>query len=248
VPTLWNQTARALPQMLARATGISRAVLRQHLRLSFDKVIEYQARGLIHVHTVIRADGPDGACHDPPPWASKTCSATRYSRRPERLASPCPTPTTPPAAHPGLGPPGRPAYRAPRHRRGTDRSEVAAYIAKYASKATEDVGGIPVRIRRATDLDDCHVTPHGRRLLTARWHLGHRDEYADLRLARWAHQYGYRGHFSTWSRRWGATLTQRRQQRQAWHDNQNNLAGGQVIVLSEWHYAGTGEPPDPPRP
>lgn len=86
------------------------------------------------------------------------------------------------------------------------------------------------------------MTPHGRRLIAACWQLASRQEYADLKLAGWAHQYGYGGHFSTRSRRWGVTLTDRRQQRQAWHDRQHNT-GGQVIVLSEWHYAGTGKPP-----
>jgi hypothetical protein len=126
--------------------------------------------------------------------------------------------------------------------------KVAAYIAKYASKATEDAGGIPVHIRQASDLGDWNVTSHARKLIAACWQLGHRDEYAHLRLTRWAHQFGYGGHFSTRSRRYSVTLASRRQQRQAWHDSQNDLAGGQVVVLSEWHYAGTGQPPDVPHP
>lgn len=78
-----------------------------------------------------------------------------------------------------------------------DEARVAAYIAKYASKATEDAGGIPVPIRSATDLEQWNVTPHGRRLIAACWQLAGRKEYQELRLARWAHQYGYGGHYST---------------------------------------------------
>ncbi len=33
--------------------------LNEHVRLRFTKVIEYQARGAIHVHAVLRLDGPD---------------------------------------------------------------------------------------------------------------------------------------------------------------------------------------------
>ena len=93
VPALWAAFARALPSALARELGITRKVLRQHLRLSFGKVIEYQRRGLIHVHAVIRADGPDGPGDDPPPWADvsllrKPCSALLRSP-----PSPCQTPT-----------------------------------------------------------------------------------------------------------------------------------------------------------
>lgn len=82
VPALWNQTARALPSVLA----ISRRQLRDSVRLSFGKVIEYQHRGLIHVHAVIRTDGPQGPDDAPPVW----CQAA--PRRPPPLShrGPCP--------------------------------------------------------------------------------------------------------------------------------------------------------------
>ena len=69
-PALWAGFTRALAPALCRELGIARKVRRSHLRLSFGKVIEYQARGLVHVHAVIRADGPGGAGDVPPPWAS----------------------------------------------------------------------------------------------------------------------------------------------------------------------------------
>jgi hypothetical protein len=71
-----------------------------------------------------------------------------------------------------------------------DDQKVAAYVAKYASKGTEDIGGVPRRIESAAELDDWHVTPHVRQLITACWQLGKRDDYQPLRLARWAHQLG----------------------------------------------------------
>ncbi len=40
------------------------------LRISFAKVAEYQQRGLIHFHAVIRLDGPDGTSQPPPPYAT----------------------------------------------------------------------------------------------------------------------------------------------------------------------------------
>jgi hypothetical protein len=249
VPRLWNKTARALPQMLARELGVSRAVLRQHLRLSFGKVIEYQARGLIHVHAVIRADGPDGPGDVPPPWASADLLRTAVLTAAGLASVTLPDPGDD-ASMLTLAWGSQADARAVR--RGIDgeldEQKVAAYIAKYASKATEDAGGIPVSIRSAADLEEWNVSLHGRRLITACWQLARRGDYADLNLARRAHQYGYGGWFSTRSRRWGVTLTSRRQQRRAWHDNQSDGAGGQVIVLSEWHYAGTGDPPDVPRP
>jgi hypothetical protein len=185
VPRLWDQTARALPPALAREAGITRAMLRQHLRLSFGKVIEYQARGLIHVHAVIRADGPEGPADAPPPWASADLLRTAV------LASAgMPSVTLPDPGDAGsmltLSWGDQIDVRVVRREIGgeLDDAKVAAYIAKYASKATEDAGGIPVRIRSASDLEDWHVTSHARRLIAACWQLGHRDEYADLKLAR----------------------------------------------------------------
>jgi hypothetical protein len=249
VPALWAAFTRALPSALCREAGISRAVLRQHLRLAFGKVIEYQDRGLVHVHAVIRADGPDGASDDPPPWASADLLKAAVL-----AAAAVPSVTLPHPDDSGsaltLSWGDQIDVRVVRREIDgeLDEQKVAAYIAKYASKATEDAGGIPVRIRQASDLDDWNVTGHARRLIAACWQLGHREEYQSLRLARWAHQFGYGGHYSTRSRRYSVTLGSRREQRRAWHDSQSEGSGGQVIVLSEWHYAGTGQPTDPARP
>jgi Replication initiator protein, pSAM2 len=127
-----------------------------------------------------------------------------------------------------------------------DGRMVAAYVAKYATKGTEAIGGIPVPIRCLADLDDWNVTAHVRRLIIACWQLGNRDEYADLKLARWAHQLGYRGHFSTRSRRYSVTLASRRAERQqaraAWTRQQSGLPAQPGVISAEWHYAGQSGP------
>jgi hypothetical protein len=99
-------------------------------------------------------------------------------------------------------------------------------------------------IRAAADLDAWHVTPHARRMITTCWQLGQSEKYATLRLAKWAHQLRYRGHFSTHSRRYSVTLRSRRQERRdtrtAWTRQQAGLPDQPGIITSEWHYAGTG--------
>jgi hypothetical protein len=106
VPALWDQTARALPAAPARRLGISRRQLRDSIRISFGKVIEYQHRGLVHVHAVIRVDGPGGPGDQPPPWAD-----TRLLRTAVLAAASIPSVTLPhpahsgPTAHPRVGPP-----------------------------------------------------------------------------------------------------------------------------------------------
>jgi hypothetical protein len=44
--------------------------LRHCLKVSYAKVAEYQRRGAVHFHAVIRLDGPDGAEDAPPAWAT----------------------------------------------------------------------------------------------------------------------------------------------------------------------------------
>jgi hypothetical protein len=127
-----------------------------------------------------------------------------------------------------------------------DGRMVAAYIAKYATKGTEAIGGIPVPIGCLADLDDWDVTAHVRRLIIACWQLGQRQDYQDLRLAKWAHQLGYRGHFSTRSRRYSVTLASRRSERQqaraAWTRQHSGLPAQPGVISAEWHYAGQSGP------
>ena len=63
---LWARFTIALRRALAAALGVKGAEFREHARLSYAKVAEYQRRGLVHFHAVIRLDGPDGPA-DPPP-------------------------------------------------------------------------------------------------------------------------------------------------------------------------------------
>ena len=247
VPALWNQTTHALRSQLAARAGLTQRELRQHLRLSFGKVIEYQHRGLVHIHAVTRLDGPDGPDDDPPAWTS-----TSLLRDAVHAAVSNPAVSLPDPGDPGntitlaWGP--QADVRIVRSGIEGELSDhkVAAYISKYAVKGTEQIGGIPVRIRRISDLDDWDVTPHARRLITTCWQLGQRGEYQDLRLARWAHQLGYRGWFSTRSRRYSVTLSsrrnERRQARTAWIRDHLGLPAQPGVITAEWHYAGQAGP------
>ena len=59
----------------------------------------------------------------------------------------------------------------------------------------------------AGDVQRLKVRPHVRRFVECAWRLGgHRHLHA-LRLRRWAHQLGFRGHCFTKSRRYSTTFT-----------------------------------------
>lgn len=59
---LWRRTVVYLPRALARGLGLTAAEGRAAFRLSFVKVVEYQSRGAIHLHAIVRADGPGRTC------------------------------------------------------------------------------------------------------------------------------------------------------------------------------------------
>ncbi|GAA1921150.1 hypothetical protein GCM10009837_53040 [Streptomyces durmitorensis] len=131
---------------------------------------------------------------------------------------------------------------------------VAAYIAKYATKGAETATGALDRpVRFLAELDQLDISDHARRMVRTAWALGARKELAELRLRAWAHMLGFRGHFSTKSRRYSTTLGALRTARAEWRAAQATAAtadpttygnpevgGDTTLVLAHWVYAGTG--------
>ena len=67
---LWSKTGNEIRRSLARLLGLSRRASERLVRVNFAKVAEYQARGVVHFHGVVRLDGPDGAASPPPSWVT----------------------------------------------------------------------------------------------------------------------------------------------------------------------------------
>lgn len=267
-PELWRRFTLALRRYLAKSAGLTQKECREVLAVSFAKVAEYQRRGVVHFHAVIRFDGPDGPTTSPPDWANVALLEDAV-----RHAAAAVSVTTPAA-------PGVPAWslawgaqvdvRALTASSGALTQEaVAGYIAKYATKAAECVGTLDRRLRPADDLDKLPINPHARRLMNECLRLGGLEEFADLRLTQWAHMLGFRGHFSTKSRRYSTTLGALRAARIAYVREQH--PGWQppddqdpdlIIAISEWRFhsqgltrgealvtaALTGKPLPPPAP
>jgi hypothetical protein len=84
--------------------------------------------------------------------------------------------------------------------------QVAGYVAKYATKATEALGvTLDHRISEA-ELEELDLPAHVAELVLACWELGARPSLRSLRLRKWAHMLGFGGHFSSKSRRYSTTL------------------------------------------
>ncbi|MBZ9638037.1 replication initiator, partial [Streptomyces sp. PSKA30] len=214
-------------------------------------VAEFQKRGAIHFHAVIRLDGPDGPDSAPPSWASTglLTDAIRAAAAHSYTSVNVPASGDQPAR----------AFRwgtkldvRPVKAFGDDdditEQKVAAYIAKYATKAAEDTGTLDRRIGELAELDRHGVSDHARRLITACRDLD--PLYPDRRLWAWAHMLGFRGHFSSKSRRYSTTLGALRQTRADYRAAQEREALGldeiepdTVLVLADWQYAGHGHTP-----
>ena len=70
-PELWRRTTITLQRALARRVGVGEAGLRRLVRVSYAKVAEFQRRGAVHFHAVIRMDAATECrcpkCLAPPP-------------------------------------------------------------------------------------------------------------------------------------------------------------------------------------
>ncbi|MCX4640840.1 replication initiation protein [Streptomyces platensis] len=314
---LWARTTTYIRRALAAHLGMTQKALNAALRISFAKVAEYQKRGLVHFHAVIRLDGPKGSNQPPPTWAtvdalktaieSATIKNAAESRGRDTRAR-----LTVTSAHTG-----------DREIRWGDRLDVreitalgdgeltdkavAGYVAKYATKSAEDSGTVdrslicapcggrgyqtgpdgyrrkrlwkradaprnpdgsrprldipPGRFRdlcphcegtgQTEPIENLPVQDHVRRMIGTAWELGQFPEFADLKLSKWAHMLGFRGHFSTKSRRYSTTLGALRDVRRAWRVEQARARAGlhapdessTLVTESSWAYLASGYRP-----
>jgi hypothetical protein len=226
------------------------------VRIRYVKVAEYQARGIVHFHAVIRLDA-SGDDYQPPPGrysAGLLCDAIVQAANAVTLpASPGPAG---PAVRLGFGNqtdarPIRHGGDLPGTGQALSGQAVANYIAKYATK-TLTVPGLPdKRIRTAFDITGLRCSRHHQRMITTAWQLGSRHATGEPRFRQWAHMLGYGGHFLTKSRRYsvtfGALRTARTEHRRAQRhpDGERDPWGRPldetvVLVVRSWAYAGTG--------
>ncbi|WP_246075629.1 replication initiator [Nonomuraea terrae] len=244
-PLLWKRFADSLRRRLAKHGGLPLRELREHLTVSFAKVAEYQRRGVVHFHAVIRLDGPGGPTAPPPSWAT-TDALAQAVRHAAHVVS---------ALVPALE--GQPArlfkwgaqldIRPITLNGDLTEQAVAGYIAKYATKAAECVGTLDRRINPLDNLDAYNLKDHPKRLIAECLRLATVEGLAELRLADWAHMLGFRGHFSTRSRRYSTTLGELRAARER-HAREQEITTGRlplfdedtILVISEWTYAGKG--------
>jgi hypothetical protein len=248
-PELWRRFTITLYRTLGRQAGLTSKALAAQVRVSYAKVAEYQRRGVVHFHATIRLDGPAGPTTAPPTWATLALLSAGIDQAARAVRVTTPAAAKLPARTLAWG---RQLDIRPITANGdvTD-TKVAAYVAKYATKAAECTGTLDRRLTSADRLADLPVRDHARRYIAECLRLGRLPELKELRLAAWAHMLGFRGHFSSKSRTYSVTLGSLRADRAAHQREyavsigaQPDLDPGTTLVISDWHYAGRGDPPD----
>ena len=263
-PELWRRFTIALPRLMAKRLGVTREQAKRVVRVSFAKVAEYQVRGVIHFHAIIRIDGaPTDDEKYPAPLADvdsawladlvrQSVASVEYQAPPVSCAAPGYL------LRFGNQVDARPVHRSA----GRDDlsgaihpETVAAYIAKYSTKS-------------ATDLDPGNrpARPHLARVRSTVMQL---SELADNTyppglpeppnpyglLGKWAHMLGFRGHFASKSRRYSTTLGRLRSARRRFERAKAFSPDGVVdvaaldqelgddettLVINDWRFTGTG--------
>ncbi|PJM94394.1 replication initiator [Streptomyces sp. CB01373] len=237
---LWDRFAIDVRRRLASSAGIVQSRFAQHARLSFARVAEYQKRAAVHVHAVVRLDGPAGPTDEPPPWgtAELLIDAVRASTRRVLVRTPYSPAVGELTLRWGAQVDARP-LRADGN--GPDDDAVAAYVAKYVTKGAKETGaGLDHALSTWGDIESAPVSEHVRALIRACWRLGGLPEYAPLRLRDWAHTLGYRGHILTKSRAYSTTYAALRAER-AHHVGHVDIPD--VVTERYWRYAGSGHTP-----
>lgn len=280
-PELWRRFTIALRRALASHLGKTDAELRDVCSVQFAKVAEYQARGLVHFHALIRLDGDDGPGSPAPVDGVTLAELIETAARGVRFEAPPVDGADVPrvlafgsqldARTVRTGLPGSAVDDA----RTSDTlvpEQVAGYLAKYATKST--------------NVDPASPRPHLARLTRECRRLADRaatacrpagvepEEDEDgcvcgtcaespyRLLTKWAHMLGFRGHFSTKSRRYSVTLGRLRAARARFArlaaeakragerldvtDLERRLLADDeettLVVEGSWVYAGTGWP------
>ncbi|WP_406429107.1 replication initiator [Streptomyces sp. NBC_00147] len=234
---LWDRFALGVRRHLASAAGLAQSRFSEHARLSFARVAEYQKRAAVHVHAVVRLDGPAGPDDEPPAWATaeRLTNAVHASARRVVVRTPHSPAIGERDLRWGIQLDARPLDV---HGHSPDDDAVAAYVAKYVTKGASETGaGVDHRLKTWGDIDAAPVTDHVRALMRICWRLGALPEYELLHLRAWAHTLGYRGHILTKSRAYSTTYAALRANRAA-HLGHDTLLG--AVTDAHWRYVGSG--------
>jgi hypothetical protein len=244
VSELWRRTTIYALRALGNLAGMSVRSVAKEVRLSYVKVVEFQRRGSVHLHALVRLDAAGDDLDAPPEHLSAELLAAALELAARRVSAPLAGSTDADRVRWG-----RELDVTVVTDKDAGRRRAAAYLAKYSTKSTEDTGVLDHRLRAGVP-DALELQIHMRNLVESAWRLGDEVGGRELRLRAWAHTAGYRGHCLTKSRRFSTTFGELRAIRQEWQvvakgaatetsvksETEGNAGG----TVSEWTFVGMG--------
>jgi hypothetical protein len=238
ISELWRRTTIYALRSLGALLGMSARQAARRLRLSYVKVVEFQRRGSVHLHALVRADIRDDELGERPDGIDAEMVATALVIAARKVSAPLPDSDGERRMVWGEQLDAAVVLEAENGRR-----RAAAYLAKYATKGSDEHGVLDHRLRSGTPRDS-RLPNHLRILVETAWELSELAGAGGLRLRLWAHTCGFRGHFLTKSRRYSTTFGALRGERQRWRLAQRQsgecVAARDDIEVEEWFFEGSG--------
>ncbi|WP_154674171.1 replication initiator [Nakamurella lactea] len=236
-PELWRRYTITARRELANELRITEAEMRKLVRLSYAKVAEFQRRGVVHFHAIVRLDGA-GDPYEAPKPIPESLIADALRRAALEVAVELQLGTDR-RVHLTFG--RQVDVRSVQAAIDGDAltpETVAAYIAKYATKASEDFG-LDSTIRTSAAARYAGLRDHVIRMIIAAESLSGTEGFGGI--GRWLHMLGFRGHFTTKSRRFSTTLTAPRQARRTWREASDPADRSSCPEVDrDWKFAGLG--------
>jgi hypothetical protein len=188
---LWRRTTIYLPRQLAALLGITQKRCRELVRVSYVKVAEYQRRGLVHLHLLIRLDRRMVAYRADEVRPPERRFSVQVLEDALRGAVEAVSVQAPDELGGGTVQWGSQLDVQRLAEDVEERRRRAGYLAKYSTKSTEQAGGLLHRVHR-NEVDAAPVREHARGLLHAAFVLDDRvrgaigaDEPSDTAREAW---------------------------------------------------------------
>jgi hypothetical protein len=156
VSELWRRTTIYALRALGSLLGMSARESARQLRLSYVKVVEFQKRGSVHLHALVRADVRDDELGQAPDGIDADMVATALHIAARKVSSPMPGSDSARRMTWGQQVDAAVVTEAENGRR-----RAAAYLAKYATKGSDDHGVLDHRLRSGRQWDPRLPTTSG---------------------------------------------------------------------------------------
>jgi hypothetical protein len=202
---LWNNTIQGIRRTLAETAGVNQKQLRNVAQVHYLKVAEMQRRGLVHLHIILRADGPGPLEDEPPSWLTSDLLAMVVKRSVSHAS-----------ASGGRGERfvwGKRLDIQDLANGISDTTKVPSYVAKYATKTTDGTRDLARRFHSRRQIVAIVDDPHAQRLALTAWDLDLNPALESLHLRNHAHNFGFTGQLITKSRSYSTTFGALRQAR-----------------------------------